>query len=237
VQAKKIDPEAAAKDIRAGMDDAELMRKYNLSIKGLMMMFEKLQAKGVLQESEIRKRMPSDHTKLHIRNQFTGEVIFSAPAQTIKDLVEAAAKSHADLSEADLAGANLFELEATGADFSEALLFRANLRNSDLTGTILFRAELAQSCLSAAKLTKAELSEANLSESDLTAADLRDAVIARANLDKAARFLEANLENANLERADLRGAELVGANFTGAVLTGAKLDGANLTDAKGISVS
>jgi uncharacterized protein YjbI with pentapeptide repeats len=249
VLSKKIDPKAAVRDIRAGMDHAGLMRKYNLSIKGLVMMFQKLMAKDELQESELSNRIPSETTPLHIRNQFTGEILFSAPAQTIKDLVEAAVKARVSLSEADLSGANLFELVAAGADFSEALLFRANLRASDLSGAFLFRAELAQSCLSEADISTADLSEANLTEADLSLANLRGAVMVRANLDKAnlrqadlsnadlkdARFLDASFENATLEHADLSGAELVGANLTGALLRGVKLEGANVTLVRGIT--
>jgi uncharacterized protein YjbI with pentapeptide repeats len=230
MQIKKIDPKKAARDIKSGMDDAALMRKYNLSIRGLMMMFDKLMAKNELAPEDIKDREPYPDKPLHIRNQFTGEILFSAPADTIKDLVESAVKAGSSLCESDLAGANLFELQAEGADFSEALMFRTNLRNSNLKGAVFFRAELAQSIASLASFQRADLSEANLTEADLSSADISNAIMVKTNLDNA-DLKHANLSGADLRQARFLGADLSGANLSQSDLTDAELEGANLTDA------
>ncbi len=46
----------AVLDIRAGMDDAGLMKKYNISFKGLQSLFKKLVVSGGLEQSEIDER-------------------------------------------------------------------------------------------------------------------------------------------------------------------------------------
>jgi len=43
-----IDAKAALDDIRAGMNDAALMEKYNLSVRGLQSLYSKLEAEGLL---------------------------------------------------------------------------------------------------------------------------------------------------------------------------------------------
>ncbi len=52
-----------ARDIRAGMDDYELMDKYSLSAKGLNNVFAKLVRAGTVTQEELDDRMPSyEHT-------------------------------------------------------------------------------------------------------------------------------------------------------------------------------
>jgi PAS domain S-box-containing protein len=51
-----IDAKAAVTDIRSGMDDAALMRKYRISAKGLQSLIQKLMAAGILKDTEIRRR-------------------------------------------------------------------------------------------------------------------------------------------------------------------------------------
>ena len=90
---------------------------------------------------------------IHIKNRFSGEVIFeSKTAKTMKEAVEEAVKSEADLSEA-----NLYEANLSKADLSEANLSEANLS----------KANLYEANLSKANLSKANLSEANLSKANL----------------------------------------------------------------------
>jgi len=78
--------------------------------------------------------------------------------------------TRADLSDADLIGANLREANLIGADLRDADLRGANLRGANLSG-----ADLRDADLSGADLRDADLSEANLSEANLSGADLRDA--------------------------------------------------------------
>jgi PAS domain S-box-containing protein len=52
-----IDARQAIEDIRAGMDDAALMRKYRISARGLQSMYNKLLESGILAAGEIEDRM------------------------------------------------------------------------------------------------------------------------------------------------------------------------------------
>jgi PAS domain S-box-containing protein len=53
----KVGAKEALTDIRAGMDDAALMKKYMLSAKGLHSLFKKLVDNGVLRQAEIEDRI------------------------------------------------------------------------------------------------------------------------------------------------------------------------------------
>ena len=53
----KIDARDAVDDIRAGMDDAALMKKYKISAKGLQSLIKKLTDSGILQDSEVQDRI------------------------------------------------------------------------------------------------------------------------------------------------------------------------------------
>ena len=108
----------------------------------------------------------------------------------------------ADLSGADLRGANLSGADLRGADLMGAYLHKADLRGANLMGAYLHKADLAE----------ANLMKANLIRANLRKADLRGA----------------NLMGADLMGADLSGADLMGANLSGAYLIRANLSGAKL---------
>lgn len=105
----------------------------------------------------------------------------------------------------DLRGAQLDEVDISGANLASADLSEANLKKSILKGT---------------KLNRANLTKANLENAILYQADLRNA-----------KLTNANLKNANLIKANLRNASMVGANLGNAVLIDSDLSGANLTGA------
>ena len=117
---------------------------------------------------------------MQIRNRFNGNVIIEGDYKSTKDALEK--NTGADLSEANLSGANL-----SGANLSEADLYGANL----------YRADLSRANLSGANLYRADLSRANLYEAALSEADL-----------SVANLYEANLSGANLSVANLSGADL-----------------------------
>ena len=91
--------------------------------------------------------------KFEIKHRLSGEVLFEAEAESLKDAAELAVKGEANLGEADLRGADL-----RGANLREA-----NLRETYFRG--------------------ANLREANLREANLGGADLRGANLEGANLD------------------------------------------------------
>ena len=100
--------------------------------------------------------------------------------------------SRANLSRADLSGANLS---------------RANLSGADLSGTNLSGANLSRANLYGVNLSGADLSGANLYGTNLSGANLSGADLYGANLSRA------DLYGANLSGADLSGADLSGANM------------------------
>ena len=95
--------------------------------------------------------------KTEIKHRFSGDVVFSCEAGSMKLAVKAAIEAKANLSGANLLGANLKWANLTGSNLTRADLTRANLRWADLTG---------------ANLRWANLTGANLSEADLRWADL-----------------------------------------------------------------
>ena len=54
---KRISAKEVRDDIRAGLDDSELMAKYGLSVKGLESLFRKLLRAGIVEESDLGARM------------------------------------------------------------------------------------------------------------------------------------------------------------------------------------
>ena len=91
----------------------------------------------------------------------------------------------ADLSGADLSGANLGRANLIGADLSLANLIRADLRRANLDGANLRRANLDGANLSWANLDGANLSWANLSGANLDGANLIGADLSLADLSMA----------------------------------------------------
>jgi len=161
-----------------------------------------------------------------IKHAISGTVLFTLETKSLKLCLEAAVKSGADLSGANLFGKNLSRADLTeanltradlfGANLSGADLFRANLSGANLTETNLSRADLTEANLSGANLTGANLSRADLTETNLTEANLSRANLSRADL------TEANLTRADLFRANLSGADLTEVNLSRADLTGAE---------------
>ena len=132
----------------------------------------------------------------------------------------------ADLRDADLRGANLWNADLQGADLRDADLRGANLWGADLWDANLQGADLLDADLQRANLRNAGLRGANLRGANLLGADLRNADLRNANL------LDADLRGANLRGANLLGADLRGADLRDADLRGANLWGADLRDAK-----
>jgi len=124
---------------------------------------------------------------------FAAQVDAAIPAdQRTKMAVEAAIKSRADLSGANLSGAYLSDANLSVADLRWAYLSDANLSGADLRWAYLRWAYLSDANLSGADLSGADLSRAGLNGADLSRADLSDANLSGANLS------DANLSDANL---------------------------------------
>ena len=102
----------------------------------------------------------------------------------------------ADLSGADLGGANLYLANLHKADLYGANLHKADLYGANLRGANLHLADLSGADLRLADLYKADLGVANLYKADLSGADLGGADL----------YL-ADLGGADLYLADLHGAK------------------------------
>ena len=98
--------------------------------------------------------------KIQIKNRYTEKVIIEGEAENLKEFLE---KNR----EANLSGANLY-----GADLRKADLCGANLHGADLCEANLCGANLHGADLSGADLRWADLCEANLCEADLSGTDL-----------------------------------------------------------------
>ncbi|EAC4377985.1 pentapeptide repeat-containing protein [Listeria monocytogenes] len=104
-------------------------------------------------------------------NQAELDVVIEKHEKWLRDgYGERADLSYADLRRADLSGANL-----RGANLSYADLRRADLSGANLRGANLRRANLSYADLSCADLSCANLRVANLSYADLSYANLRRA--------------------------------------------------------------
>jgi hypothetical protein len=78
----------------------------------------------------------------------------------------------ADLTDANLWGANLTDATLTGANLEDAILRGADLRGAILSGASLRGADLSGAILSGANLTGADLERANLTGASLERANL-----------------------------------------------------------------
>jgi uncharacterized protein YjbI with pentapeptide repeats len=127
----------------------------------------------------------------------------SAGTRPPNDFLRLTREARPPLCKADLTGADL-----RGADFSKVDLCEADLRGANLSGAKLGEADLRKVNLRGANLPGADLHEADLRE-----ADLRGANLARANL------TGANLASANLRATDLSDAEGLTCGQVGAAKT------------------
>lgn len=141
-----------------------------------------------------------------------------------------------ELSEANLRGMDLEEINLSGA-----VLRMANLSGANLSGANLSQAQLDVSRLSATNLQRANLRQAilnvaNLVRANLNSSDLREATLIRAEIIRA-DLSNSDLSGANLSGADLRETTLRRVNFSDCILNEANLGGSCLAEANLASAS
>jgi len=124
-------------------------------------------------------------------------------------------------------GANLVSAKLSGANLSEACLLGAQLFNSELENTSFTSANLVGAMLDDSSLCHAELKRANCEFASFAGARIIDSDLSEATLVKS-NFLWANLNGSNLEYANLCGANLTQASLVETNLSGATLDGCSV---------
>jgi uncharacterized protein YjbI with pentapeptide repeats len=141
-----------------------------------------------------------------------------APEQaSLRRRVMLALDAEEDLSDMDLSGANLSEVDFRGRPLRGALLLRAMLRGANLRGVDLTGAQLGG----------ADLTGAALEGALLGAADFTGAVLDGARLDGAS-LSAATFEKASGRGASFRGVTGEGVTFVAGCWDGAVFDGAQL---------
>jgi len=113
--------------------------------------------------------------KTVIVHRWTGRVLWEGEAASMREALERARDTGADLTGADLTDADLTGAVLTGADLTDADLTGAVLTGADLTDALLTGAVLTGADLTGADLTRAVLTDALLTGADLTGADLTGA--------------------------------------------------------------
>ncbi len=86
---------------------------------------------------EVERKKEEKVVCVAIKNRFTGSIIFQSTKTTYKEAVE-----EANLSGANLSGADLNEADLSGADLNEADLSEADLRGANLNEADLSEAEM-----------------------------------------------------------------------------------------------
>ena len=101
----------------------------------------------------------SKEIKISIKNRWTGSILFeySSVNNTLAKTVLEALKGGANLYEADLRGANLYEADLYEANLRGANLYEADLRGADLREANLYEADLREANLRGANLYGADL--------------------------------------------------------------------------------
>lgn len=136
-----------------------------------------------------------------------------------------------DLTDANLSGMILSEIDFNNASLMGARLNGANLKNSYLRKANFMEAELKDADLSGANLSRAVLTEADLTGSNLNGASIGKALLIEADL------TETQIRGSDLARANLINAMLVKADLSESNLTGADLRGSTLSDSEGSSAN
>lgn len=144
-----------------------------------------------------------------------------------EDIHDEANLSGADLTGADLRNANLINADLTGAYLGGADLSGAELIGADLTGAFLMHADFTSATLERSTLTNADLGGVNLAHANLSSANLRNAVLVSADLTNAT-VAHSNFTDATLSYADFTNARASDADFTGAKSTDVDFTDTNL---------
>lgn len=222
----RIDAAEVLNCLKSGMDDAALMKKYNLSAKGLQSLFRKLEAAGLTSEAQFYLRELAGHTSVSVdegRCSSSGAYV-SAPRVDPNEVLsfiragldrEALTKKYA-ITTGELQNL-LRAMVADGLISSTELAERLPPHHSQLEIRSRFSNQIIYGAPAA---TLGALVESAVSWGiDLSNADLAGVNLRRVNLSGA------QLSGANLARAVLVGTDFTGAKLAGTILASADLHG------------
>jgi predicted transcriptional regulator len=219
--------------MKSGMDDATLMKRYNLSARGIQSLMEKLVAAGILSQSYVDGRNPANNKSFVLdeeakRPRTDEEKIVTVDSTEIlnrlrsgtthESIVKGYGISWSDLN--DLLDGLVAQGVATRTELLETL--RRQVKEYQIknrfTDQVIYSGEVPSI---AALVEQAVRVGVDLSEASLSGVNLAGAALS------GARLIKADLRRVNLVRADLTGARLAEATLTSADMTGAILYKAN----------
>ena len=252
-QVKKpvIDAADAMHRIKEGMDDASLMKRYEISAKGLQSLVSKLLSAGAITQTDLDNRSAKAHSTVFVDQEVTQEIPlpglnpepdhdkiirdlkagmgfdailekYGLPSRELKDLIQ-------QWVDQDRLDRRLIE-EVPSSPESGTLEIRHRK-----SGEVLFRGVarsigglVEKGVAEMASLDHADLAGANLSRRDLSGAKLQNADLRKAIL------VGTDLTGADLEGATLRSADLFSANLYKTNLAGADLSDSNMTGVRAV---
>lgn len=239
-----IDAADALRCLRAGMDDCALMKRYNISVRGLQSLFNKLVSRGVITQAFLDRRSDFVCESVLVNEEVPeDEDLAESGVWVDEDAVMKAVNSGMDykavMEEYNVSARRLRvivkRLQETErlAAVSGSIASPQRLRNFEIrhrdSGEVIFEGEaeslaalVQKAVLAGVDLTGAKLSRADLSKMDLSGARLVRADLTASNL-MGTDFTVANLSEATLASANLCGAILYKANLACADLSESNL--------------
>ncbi|MBI5252528.1 MAG: pentapeptide repeat-containing protein [Desulfomonile tiedjei] len=237
-----VDGAAVLKLIRSGASDAELMKEFNLSAKGVRSLFTKLLNLRLIKPADFQSRMQVQ--KSVIVDDDSGNYARRASQEVNISELLAEIKSGADravlqkrylvsINELDALLNRLVDENLIIQEELDALLSRPSrsfqIKHKSSGATIFSgQAPCIAALVERAVAQGIDLSEADLAGKDLSRADFSGAQMSRANL-RRTNLLRTDLTGATLAEADLQSSDMLGAILYKTNLAGANLSDTNLT--------
>jgi uncharacterized protein YjbI with pentapeptide repeats len=218
----RIDAADALNGLKSGMDDAALMKKYNLSVRGLESLFKKLATAGLISKTQLSRRISTANMSVAIdEGIFKDSTASIAPPEI--DMAEVLSRIRSGLNREGL----LTRYRITAGELQSFL-------RSAVADGLITRAELAERL--PPQQTQLEIRNRFSNAIIYSAPAPYLGALVESAVSWGIDLSNADLAGVNLPRAELCGAQLTGANLTRAILvgadfTGAKLAGANLKSA------
>jgi len=232
--------------LKAGLQDSLIMKRFNISARGLQSLMNQLEDAGLVTPSIVLQRTAASLEPIEVNESIADDNNHKAAAnrEALAKILERTSPAATEPAAPRSAAQVLFEIRhvltggvifAGEAPSLADLVRKAVAVNADLSNAELSHANLSRLDLSGARLASADLTKANLAGADLTGANLSTAVLTSADLFGAilykTNFAAADLSGANLGMAHAVWAFFSGANLAECDFSRADLSGANLTDA------